>query len=695
MGRKLRNSQDRDGEYIVLKQQPVILEKVFESLPYPFYVIDAQDYTIRMANLAAGYHELSGPTTCYTLTHKRQTPCNQTDHPCPLVEVKRTGQPVRMEHIHFDAQGNVRHVEVHGFPIMDSSGELVQMIEWCLDITERKRLEEELKKIKAHLEELVRQRTAELQEEIVVRRLSETNLRESEERYRKTVDAAPYSITITRAIDGRYLQVNDFFVQITGYRPEEVLGRTPMELDLLVDPQDRDRFLKIVADKGEVDSFELQYRGKGGQVIDALLSARPLRIGGEDCLLAVVTDITEKKKTLREREGLEKQLQQALKMEALGTLAGGIAHDFNNILAIILGNAEMALCESPTDSKLKFSLDQIIEAGGHAKELVKQILNFSRQSRKELRPVKTSPIIKEALKLIRASLPSTIEIHQKIFCEKDIVLSDPTQIYQILMNLCTNSLHALRNQGGILNIELTNTILAEADLRDWPQLKAGSYLKLLVQDTGRGMSPEVLERIFDPYYTTKEKGVGTGLGLAVVQTIVQEHGGAIQVRSTEGRGTTAVILVPIIEKGAAPYLAPLESPLGRDESVLFIDDEEWIVDLGVRMLQHLGYRVTGKTSSLGALDLFRGNPQSFDLVISDMTMPQMTGDKLAEELLRLRADLPIILMTGFSDLINEAQAREKGIRALVYKPLAMNQIAVLIRQILDQSDEKTVGLPGH
>ncbi len=399
---------------------------------------------------------------------------------------------------------------------------------------------------------------------------------------------------------------------------------------------------------------------------------------------------SDRERVEKERMGLEEQLRQAQKMEAIGTLAGGIAHDFNNILAGILGYAELASLDIPEGSEAKINLQQSIKSTYRARDLVQQILAFSRQSKQERKPLDIRPIIKEALKLLRASLPSTIEIRQNIEADWGAIEADPTQIHQVLMNLCTNAAHAMSEDGGVLEVSLTKFDMDAGTSGVNSEIEPGPYLKLRVSDTGSGMPPEILSRIFDPYFTTKETGKGTGLGLAVVHGIVKSHRGAITVSSEPGKGTTFDIYFPRGDIIQAPSelerIEPL--PLGGRERVLFVDDEKAIVDIGQKLLERLGYEVVGRTSSVEALELFRAKPESFDLVITDMTMPNMTGDKLARELMGIRPDIPVILCTGFSERITEEKAKLLGIREFVMKPLVMKDLAKSMRRALDRQKKK-------
>ena len=384
-----------------------------------------------------------------------------------------------------------------------------------------------------------------------------------------------------------------------------------------------------------------------------------------------------------ELKSLETQLQQAQKMEAIGTLAGGIAHDFNNILSSVLGYTELALEDTEEGTRLRENLQSVLSAGERARDLVKQILTFSRQGGKTFSPIPMKFITKEALKLLRATLPSTIEIHQDIQSDS-LVLGDPTQIHQIFLNLCVNADHAMREKGGILEVTLVDMELDSRFTAQHPELKPGPHLRLRVKDTGRGIPPHLLDRIFDPFFTTKDKGEGTGLGLSVVYGIVKAHGGAITVQSELGKGTLFNVFLPVIEKPLEKETSVEKSFPTGNEKILFIDDEIPMVDLGKQMLESLGYDVTTRTSSIEALELFKARPDRFDLLMTDMTMPKLTGSELALKISEIRTDIPVILCTGFSHKITEEKAREMGIKAFLLKPILKGMLAETVRKVLDE-----------
>ena len=403
--------------------------------------------------------------------------------------------------------------------------------------------------------------------------------------------------------------------------------------------------------------------------------------------LQIASDITDLKALEEERVQFQDKLRQAQKMESIGTLAGGIAHDFNNILSAILGYTELAHSNIDKNSEIYNHLQEILMAGGRAKDLVQQILTFSRQAEQERKPVQVNLIAKEALKFLRASLPSTIEI-RKDFRTDSLVMADPTRIYQVFMNLCTNAGYAMREKGGVLRVTLIQTEIDSGTGTEHPELKPGTYLELTVSDTGDGMPSHILDRIFDPFFTTKEKGEGTGMGLSVVHGIVGGYEGSITVSSKPGLGSTFKIFLPVMERQFKPRPS-VEKPLPTGtERILFVDDEPALVDIGKQILESLGYEVTPRTGSIEALELFRANKDRFDLVITDMTMPNLAGDELARELIRINPEIPVILCTGYSSQINPERAKAMGIREFVSKPVLTTKIAATIRKVLDQKNFK-------
>ena len=393
---------------------------------------------------------------------------------------------------------------------------------------------------------------------------------------------------------------------------------------------------------------------------------------------------------LEEERQMRKVLTETEKLSALGQLSSGLAHDFNNILAAIMGYVEMAMYEIPKNNIARQSLDQVLIASHRAKDLVKQILAFTRQSERVHKPILFGAIVKEVLSLVRASIPSTIKIVTDLESENSVIMADATQIHQVLMNLCTNAHHSMRETGGTLKVTLMEVDLTEEHVLKKPELKPGKYLKLTVIDTGHGMDPHTVQKAFDPYFTTKEKEVGTGMGLAVVQGIVKNHSGTIRVKSEPGKGTVIDVLFPRIEATVLPEDEKVVEILGGSEKILFVDDEEPLVDIGQNMLEQLGYSVVAKSCPKEALKIFNESPESFNLVITDMTMPAMTGDLLAGELMAIRPDIPIILCTGHSDLITHESIKELGIKGFLLKPHSIQDLAATIRKVLDQPQRDEV-----
>ncbi|MEE4113403.1 MAG: PAS domain S-box protein [Desulfobacteraceae bacterium] len=406
--------------------------------------------------------------------------------------------------------------------------------------------------------------------------------------------------------------------------------------------------------------------------------------GQPETMVGIIIDTSERKEYEAEREHLELKLQQAQKMEAIGTLAGGIAHDFNNILGAILGYSQLTQMHTADNARVQGYVGNIFKASERAKGLVEQILTFTRQGKSQKVPCDIAIVLKEVVKLLRASIPATIDIVQKIPSNLGTVMADQTQIHQVLMNLCTNAAHAMEARGGTLTVTLKNCLVDENTTVSGVFLPSGRYLQLSVRDTGSGMDKAVVDRIFDPYYTTKAVGEGTGMGLATVHGIVNDHEGRIVVDSIPGKGSVFRVFFPVLENPAeAVSSQPAVYPRGT-ERILFVDDEELLVQVGLEMLNDLGYHAVGTTRAHQALERFTSRPDEFDMVITDMTMPGMTGDQLAAEILHHRPDIPIIICTGFSKRISSEMASSLGIRALLMKPVTVQEIARTIREVLDQ-----------
>jgi PAS domain S-box-containing protein len=538
-------------------------------------------------------------------------------------------------------------------------------------------LEKNLKKEQSLAIELTRS-NINLEQEVAERRLAEKELWDSRERYKALTDNLHVGIyRNTVGSEGQFLEANPAIVEIFGFKNKEEFLNIQVS-DLYQNPADREKFNEKMRTIGFVRNEELLLKKKDGSPIICSISAVAVKgkHGKVKNYDGVIEDITELKQ-------LENQLHQAQKMEAIGTLAGGIAHDFNNILSAIMGYTELSKMEAPEGGQLKQNLEEIYNASIRAKDLVNHILAFSRQSGPERKPIRISPVVKEAIKMLRASLPTTIEIRHHIEEDVGTIEADTTQIHQVLMNLCTNAYQAMSDKGGILEIGLSNTHVNASQAFLNPNIRPGHYLKLTISDTGQGMDVQVLKRIYEPYYTTKAKGTGTGLGLAVVHGIVKSFNGTITVKSKPNEGTTFQIFIPRVKKAikSAPRLR--EDLQTGDEQILLVDDEQAIVDIGKQMLERLGYTVSTRTCGVEALELFKTQPEKYDLIITDLTMPNMTGEKLARELLKIHSGIPIILCTGFSDQLTKEEAIEIGISEFIMKPIAMNQMAKTIRKALD------------
>jgi len=510
--------------------------------------------------------------------------------------------------------------------------------------------------------------------DITERKLAETALRESEEKYRLLAANAKDAIFIEQ--NGFIKFPNPKTLEMTACSVEELRS---IPFTQFIHPEDRDRvsrnYLMKLKDNEISEGYSFRLISRDGKDFWVDLNAVLINWEGKPATLNFVRDLTKTKV-------LESQLIQAQKMEAIGTLAGGIAHDFNNILAAIIGYAEIAKGRTEQKDLHKF-LDNILSACERAKNLVRQILTFSRKAEKDVKAMNMGLLVKEGLKLLRATLPSNIEIHSNNVMKTGTVLADPTQIHQVLMNLCTNAAHAMRERGGTLRVDLENVEIKSENAYRFPDLEPGLFVKLTVSDTGIGMSPDIMSRIFDPFFTTKGLGEGTGLGLSVVYGIVRECGGTVSINSAPGIGSVFTVYIPAVEKSGESKEKRDDSPSGGRERILFIDDEQALADMGQAMLEGLGYRVFSTTSSSLALKLFRSRPDRFDLIITDLTMPGMTGVDLAREFMTIRPDIPIILCTGFSELIGEEEALRMGIRDYAIKPLSMKDIARRIRKVLD------------
>ena len=577
------------------------------------------------------------------------------------------------------------------------SDELIKIIEDVIKDAEKGKIKptepalvKEKDIFKLYSERLVKKlekKMLDLEREIAERKRVEEVLKSSKERLNIIFESAPDAYYIND-LKGIFIDGNKVAEEITGYKRKELIGNSFLKLKLL-SPKQLPKAAVLLAKNVLGQSTgpdEFILNRKDGTQVPVEIMTFPVKIEDHNRVLSIARDITERKQAEEERKKLQSQLQQTQRLESIGTLAGGIAHDFNNILSIILGYTEMALVDMDKKTTLYSHLEAVFKAGKKARDLVKQILTFSRQDKQEFIPIQLKPIIKEALKLFRFSLLSGIELNMNLQSES-MVLADQTQIHQVFLNLCTNANHAMQKKGGVMDVRLEDVELDSDFSARYPDVKPGPYVKLTVSDTGHGMSPEVLERIFDPFFTTKAKEGGTGMGLSVVHGIVKNHGGTITVYSEPGEGSTFNVFLPIDKTEAVPGAKNKKLIPKGTERILFIDDKQTLLNMGKQMLESLGYKVTAKTSSVEALKLFKTQPDKFDLVITDMTMPNITGEELAKEVLEIRPDIPVILCTGFSAKIDKKKEKAVGFRALLFKPILKWQMAETIREVLDSQKE--------
>jgi PAS domain S-box-containing protein len=496
-------------------------------------------------------------------------------------------------------------------------------------------------------------------------------------RFAAIVEQAWESIVITDT-SGKIEYVNPSFEQVTGFRREEVIGMNPR---VLKSGQQDAAFYKELWDtisSGRVWQGLLSNRKKSGEIFWEKATITPIRDGGG----SVAGYVAVKQDVSKEHE-LEARLRQAQKMEAIGTLAGGIAHDFNNILSAIIGYSELALGEIPRDQEAHDYVRQALSGGQRAAELVRQILAFSRQSEQERLVVQLHHLLREALKLLRGSLPSTIIIESEIETDVGPVLVDTTQIHQVVMNLCTNAFHAMRHTGGVLRVNYARVDVDTAMAEAQSDLAKGPYARIQIIDTGCGIADEIRDRIFEPYFTTKKKGEGTGLGLATAHGIVHNHGGAIRLHSKPGQGSTFEVYLPIAAVPQSAVASEHEgSPVANREAkrVLLVDDEEMLAELGKQGLERYGFDVEVYCDSREAMSAFARNPAHYDLVVTDQTMPYLTGVHLAKGIMDIRPEIPIVLLTGFSEDIDEVGAQSMGLYAFMRKPFIVGDLVTVLRR---------------
>ena len=632
-----------------LSRQKEEWELTFDAVPDLIAIID-KDYRIKRVNRAMADKLGVSPAeavglTCYEHVHGTREPPPF----CPHAKLLTDGRGHRVEVAEERLKG-IYSVSVS--PLPDPEGNVIGSVHIAHEITELKKVEEDL--------------------------------RESEKNYRILLENVGAAV-IHFDTEFKIVMANN-----------RVCRDWQMDLETLKGKSLRDIFPENEAERYERRFLDVAAKGKGAEFEDLIEIGGVKRWmmsridivknaeGEHTGYIEILYDISDRKAAEEQKALLEAQLRRTRKMESIGTLAGGIAHEFNNMLGIIIGNAELALLELPEGNSAHHNLQEILAAGIRAREVVKQLLDFSRKTDGALKPLHLSPVIKKSLKLVRSSIPVTIEMHQDISAEYDTVKADATRISQVLINLCANAAHAMEDDGGVLNVGLDNIMLGESDCVGHPELVPKKYLRLTVADSGSGMSPDVMARVFDPFFTTKEIGKGVGLGLSVVHGIVKEHGGDITVESEAGKGTTFSVLLPVIEAAAEQEAEPLETTPGGNERILFVDDEESILLSEKQTLTNLGYTVEIEKNPLKALETVRSRPGDFDILISDMTMPGMTGDRLAEKVREINPRIPVILCTGYSQRMCEEKAEQMGISAVIMKPALTHEMAEKIRKALDK-----------
>lgn len=515
------------------------------------------------------------------------------------------------------------------------------------------------------------------------RRESQKIIKENEKKYRSLIEYSSDHIFMLN-LEGIYIASNDRIDAFDIRSGEKFAGKSIGEV---YEPEAaffyRSKLDEVITKETPVD-FEHEMNTPRGlryhhdTLYPIYLNEKLWSIGG------ICRDITKQRRLEKEHLKLQQELHQSQKMEAIGTLAGGIAHDFNNILSSILGFSQLALDKVEKNTELEDDLQEVLSAGNRARELVKQILSFARKSEEETRPLQPGIIIKEVTKFLRSSIPTSIEIRQTVNSDS-FIMGNPTQIHQILMNLCTNAAHAMEDHGGVLELSIQDISFESGSRKEIIDLKPGDYVQIKVSDTGAGIPDDLIDLIFDPFFTTKGIGEGTGMGLSVVHGIVETYGGKITVDSYPGKGSTFTIYLPITKKRRLDRTERAENLPSGSEKILFVDDEASLAKMVKLILEQQGYSVEIETNSVNALKLFQSKPKEFDLIITDMTMPGMTGDKLSIELMKIRPDIPVILCTGHGKKISDKTLGEIGIKAFVYKPIMKADLAEIVRKVLDDS----------
>lgn len=626
------------------KLKDITIDKIINALNHPFYIINVKDYSIELANKSSKLDISKNGIKCFELTHGNKKPCLNNLHTCPIELIKKSGKNETVEHIHFDKNGEQQILRINAVPVFDEKGELSKIIEYSIDITDSKR--------------------------------TELILKENEAKYRMLIEDSN---------DGIYLLYNNKF-EIINKKFQEMFGVTEKYVQ-----NPGFNFMELVSKKSKSLIEERNQALMRGDKVEQKYEFTALRSDGKELEVEVSVSYMKYKKgyavqgvvrNITERKKMEQKILHLQKMESLGELASGISHDFNNILTAIFGFAEISIEDLPENSKLKYNIEQIISAAERGKDLIEQILSFSKKSDKKFIEVNLESIIIEGMKLMKPLIPSSIKIKTNIKADNKIIFGNPTQLYQILINLCTNASQAMLGENGLIEITLENIEINSTNSNKYI-LDPGNYLKLEISDTGRGIVPEIQKKIFDPFFTTKNRENGTGLGLSTVHGIVKNHKGNIFVESKEMEGTSFIILFPAINGSKKKYLNKELQLSTGEERILMVDDEKSITEIFEKMLSHIGYSVISKTSSIEALELFKKDKDAFDLVLTDQTMPDLSGTQLAKKIKSIRNDIPVILFSGSNDSSSINNSNGKYINRSIMKPVQMKTLARVIREIID------------
>ncbi len=629
-----------------LRESNEFIENVFETAGDGIFITDTEGRIIRVNRLGAamiGYEE--GELIGRHMTEITGRPGGDTGSMPPIIEqLLRKGTIEGFETHLVKRDGSAAPVEINANILRNSNDAMTGAVCSVRDITERLRAEEERTRLISAVEQAS-------------------------------------ELIVLMGPDGTLQYMNPTISKLTGYSPEKSVGTNPFAEGGGL--YDRNYYKEIwdTINRGQMWKGQMTMKKSDGGACEIEMTISPIRdrFGKIISFVSISRDVSNEIK-------MQQELRQAQKMEAIGTLAGGIAHDFNNILAVVMGYLEMSIEMVDSSSQLYRNLKQVLSAADRAQNLIEQILTFSRQTEQDKKPISISPVIKETIKFLRASLPATITMQQNLTAENDIVMSDPTQLQQIVMNLCTNAKHAMQETGGVIEISTSEEFLDIEEAIEHSNISPGRYIKLSIRDTGCGMEQSVLDKIFDPFFTTKAPGEGTGLGLSVVHGIIKSYHGSIRAFSTPGKGTRFDLYLPLVETEKPQAGSDVQEEVhGGTEKILVVDDEQQIVIMMQQMLETLGYSVTARTSSIEALECFQGHPEKYDLVITDQTMPNMTGAELAKRLLAIRPDIPIVLCTGYSEVINEIAAKSLGIREYMLKPIIRADLAKAIRRALERT----------